>query len=223
MSNVTHDVIDAGIMTLGPQPIWWVNSGRRAGEPGGPVAAGDPGGPPPPNPGNGGGQPAPGGGNPGEGDAGGAPSAPANNSSVGGPVTRQEILDRARHWSNQGVPYSMQAYTNDANGKSYRTDCSGLVSMALHLPNSESTVTLPGAVHPINKDDLKPGDIVGNLGPGTAGAGGHVMIFNGWVDESRTQFRTIEETPPRAVEKVQTWGSAPYTSSAWRYNNLVDP
>lgn len=221
MSNVTHDVIDAGIMTLGPQPIWWVNSGQSSGGNAGPVPAGGNA----PAPAQEGGKPAPAEGKPGHGDApGGGASAPANNSSVGGPVTRQEILDRGRYWTNKGVPYSMSGYTTDANGKSYRTDCSGLVSMALHLPNSESTVTLPNsAVHPISKEELKPGDIVGNLGGGTGGANGHVMIFNGWVDDSHTQFRTIEETPPRAVEKTQTWGSAPYTSSAWRYNNLIDP
>lgn len=116
----------------------------------------------------------------------------------------------------------MSAYTNDPQGKSYRTDCSGLVSMALHLDNSLSTVTLPSQVERIDKNDLQPGDIVGNLGGGTAGAAGHVMIFAGWVDDSKTQFYTIEETPPRAVERTRRWGSHAYTSGAYRYRNVTD-
>lgn len=154
----------------------------------------------------------------------GAPLPKSNTgpSRVNGPVSRNEVLDRARYWSNKKVPYSMGAYTNDPNGKSYRTDCSGLVSMALHLDKSYSTVTLPEVVRPIPKHELKPGDIVGNLGPGTGGAGGHVMVFNGWTDASMTKFRVIEETPPAATESVKTWGAAPYTSHAWRYKNIAD-
>lgn len=150
------------------------------------------------------------------------PKSNTGPSSVNGKVSRQEVLDRGRYWTNKKVPYSMAAYTNDSSGKSYRTDCSGLVSMALHLDKSYSTVTLPEVVQPIPKSELKPGDIVGNLGPRTAGASGHVMIFNGWTDASQTKFRVIEQTPPAATESVKTWGSAPYTSHAWRYKNIVD-
>ncbi len=142
---------------------------------------------------------------------------------VAGPITRAEVLARGRYWTSQGVPYSMSGYTNDPQGKIYRTDCSGLVSMSLHLDDSLSTVTLPSQCYQISKAELKPADIVGNLGGGTAGAAGHVMIFNGWVDESMTTFRTIEETPPRAVERTRTWGAAAYCSYAFRYLHLADP
>ncbi len=158
----------------------------------------------------------------GGGGGGPIPTDPAiGNIAVGDPITREQILARARFWAAMGVPYSMAAYTNDPQGKSYRTDCSGLVSMALKLETSLSTVTLPSQVVPISKADLLPGDIVGNLGGGTAGAAGHVMIFARWADSSMTTFFTVEETPPRAVERTRVWGSAPFASHAWRYRNLI--
>lgn len=156
--------------------------------------------------------------------AGPLPLQPAiGDTPVAGPITRAEVLARGRYWTGQGVPYSMAGYTNDPQGKIYRTDCSGLVSMALHLDDSLSTVSLPSQCYPIPMADLKPADIVGNLGEGSAGAAGHVMIFNGWADPATRTFRTIEETPPRAVERTRTWGSASYTSYAFRYLHLLDP
>ncbi len=160
----------------------------------------------------------------GSGSSGGGPvptDPNVGNIPVGGPITREQILARARYWAAMGVPYSMAAFTNDPQGKSYRTDCSGLVSMALKLETSLSTVTLPSQVLPISKADLQPGDIVGNLGGGTAGADGHVMVFARWADSSMSTFFTVEETPPKAVERTRVWGSAPYASHAWRYRNLA--
>ena len=106
---------------------------------------------------------------------------------------RQEIIRRAKSWVERGVPYSMEAYTNDPNGKQYRTDCSGFVSMAWGLDNSYSTVTLPQVAHPIPKDELQPGDILLKGGPGSEGANGHVVIFNGWTDDSHTSYYALEE------------------------------
>jgi cell wall-associated NlpC family hydrolase len=106
---------------------------------------------------------------------------PNGSSSVDGPISRSEVLSRAMSWVNRGVPYSMNKSATDPGGRLYRTDCSGLVSMANHLGSSPSTVNMTDYVHPIEWSDLKPGDIVGTLGPGTGGANGHVVIFNGWT------------------------------------------
>lgn len=118
---------------------------------------------------------------------------PSGTSTVGGYISRTEVLDRAIYWVNRGVPYSMSGWTHDQQGRNYRTDCSGFVSMALHLPESANTVNLPGYVTPINWSDLRPGDIVGTLGAGTDGANGHVVIFNGWANTAHTSFYTLEE------------------------------
>ncbi|MDO5068194.1 MAG: phage tail tip lysozyme [Propionibacteriaceae bacterium] len=147
---------------------------------------------------------------------------PPSDSTLNGPISRAEVIGRAQHWLNQPVPYSMGANTGDPQGRPYRTDCSGFVSMAFHLDESLNTVSLTGRVTEIPKDELKVGDIVGNLGPGTEGMNGHVVIFNGWVDEARTQFRTIEQAPPHTQSQVATWGSAFYLHHAYRYNNITD-
>ncbi|WP_152348983.1 NlpC/P60 family protein [Brevibacterium sp. CFH 10365] len=106
---------------------------------------------------------------------------------------RAAIIDRAQRWVDQGVPYDMGAYHPDPEGKNYRTDCSGFVSMAWGLDDSLSTVTLPDVSHEISKDELKPGDILIKGGPGTEGANGHVVIFNGWADDDKTAYHALEE------------------------------
>lgn len=147
---------------------------------------------------------------------------PPSQSVVNGAITREEVLNRATYWLNRRVPYSMSNYTNDPQGRSYRTDCSGFVSMAFHLDVSLSTVTLPERFHPIAKTELRRGDIVGNLGPGTGGSAGHVVIFNGWVDSSQTAFYTIEQTPGYTQALTRTWGASFFTKTAYRYNKIAN-
>lgn len=110
-----------------------------------------------------------------------------------GTKDRQEMIKRGNNWVERGVPYSQEAYTTDPNGKMYRTDCSGFVSMAWGLDQSYSTVTLPNVAHPISKDELQPGDILLKGGPGTAGDAGHVVMFNGWANESHTEYYLLEQ------------------------------
>lgn len=125
---------------------------------------------------------------------------------------RQNIIDRAKHWTDQGVPYDMTKYAADPDGVNYRTDCSGFVSMAWGLDTSLSTVTLPEVAHEIPKDDLQPGDILLKGGPGTAGAAGHVTIFNGWANAERTAYHGLEQAGGTgAVERVISY---PYEQDA---------
>lgn len=154
----------------------------------------------------------------------GTPAPAPGNSVVGGYISRAEVLSRAQDWVNRRVPYSMYNWTYDRNGRNYRTDCSGFVSMALHLSASPSTVTLTDyGVYWISKSSLRPGDLIGNLGPGTAGAAGHVVIFNGWVDSSQTRFYALEQTGGRgAVSSVHTWGASFWSKNAWRYNKITN-
>ncbi len=151
-----------------------------------------------------------------------APEPPPAGSEVNGPITRAEVLARAQTWVDQAIWYDMGGAAPDPQGRSYRTDCSGFVSMAFHLDQSLSTVTLPERFTQIDPNSMVPGDIVGNLGPGTAGAAGHVVIFNGWVDDSHTDFYTLEETPDYAQAKIRTWGASTFAQAAFRYNNIAD-
>jgi uncharacterized protein YraI len=134
---------------------------------------------------------------------------------------RQEVLDRGQTWVDRNVPYSMEAYTNGPDGRQYRTDCSGFVSMAYGLDTSYSTVTLTEHFTEIPKDDLQPGDIIGNLGPGSGGAAGHVVIFTGWTDGSKTSFTVIEQAGGvGGVARTHTWGDSFWNQNAYRYDGF---
>jgi hypothetical protein len=102
-----------------------------------------------------------------------------------------EILKRAQSWATAGVGYSGSNYHTNEYG-TYRTDCSGYVSMAWGLGSSYTTVTLPDVSYPIAKDALEPGDILNNPLPGTSG---HVVLFAGWADDARTRYFAYEQSP----------------------------
>ncbi|GAA0348567.1 FG-GAP-like repeat-containing protein [Streptomyces blastmyceticus] len=153
-----------------------------------------------------------------------------SDSSTGGSISRDEVIERAKTWTDAGVPYSMNKYRTDANG-TYRTDCSGFVSMAWHLASSsannygETTGTLLDFTSSISKDSLKPGDIL--LNP-DAGASGHVAIFGGWANADHTKYEAYEESggEPNGYAKHST---VPYpywpghgTFSPRRYDKIVD-
>ena len=102
-----------------------------------------------------------------------------------------EMLERARSWVADGVGYSGSNYHSNEYG-TYRTDCSGYVSMAWGLGSSYTTVPLPSGSYPIAKDALAPGDILNNPLPGTSV---HVVLFAGWADAAKTRYFAYEESP----------------------------
>jgi hypothetical protein len=127
-------------------------------------------------------------------------------------ISGAEIIARAKSWVdvNSLIPYNQRGYY-----QGYREDCSGFVSMAWQLmvnqqPDSLSTYTLPSVSHPINKDDLQPGDILlnqwGGWPVGTYGSpDAHVVIFDSWVDKSHTHYNAYEENP--------FWGGVHHTTN----------
>ena len=102
-----------------------------------------------------------------------------------------DAIERAQSWAEAGVGYSGSNYFTNEYG-TYRTDCSGYVSMAWGLGSSYTTVTLPSVSYPIAKDALEPGDILNNPLPGTSG---HVVLFAGWADAAKTRYFAYEESP----------------------------
>lgn len=105
--------------------------------------------------------------------------------------TGPETIRRAQSWTQAGVGYQAGGtYTNEYG--TYRTDCSGFVSMALGLPTSYTTGTLLGVTFPIAKDALQPGDILNNPAEGPAG---HVTLFAGWADAAQTRYFAYEQSP----------------------------
>ncbi|MFD5515823.1 FG-GAP repeat domain-containing protein [Streptomyces sp. NPDC127066] len=113
-------------------------------------------------------------------------------SSQGGTITRAEVLSRAENWLARDVPYSQDASASDVDGDhSYRTDCSGFVSMTWHLTTSLTTATLATSslTDHISTSDLQPGDALDTLD-------GHVVLFEKWIDKADGQFSYIAESSP---------------------------
>ncbi len=158
-------------------------------------------------------------------------------SSVGGPITRSEVLARAQFWiGNSAIQYSQQQSDahSDGTGGMYRPDCSGYVSMAWHLPKRPgstwdyNTDSLPDVSHVITKDELLPGDIMLRIG----GDQGHTMLFNRWLDSGRTEFEVLEQghakVGPDPVPNYPHVTRYIYKSATdsgfkpYRYNNIVE-
>ncbi|MFJ8436112.1 hypothetical protein ACIQ9P_32905 [Kitasatospora sp. NPDC094019] len=130
-------------------------------------------------------------------------AAPAQaTSSVGGQIATSEILSRAQYWVNNHVPYNQGGYAADQQGKTYREDCSGYVSMAWHL--GTSLVVTDGGPSFTNADgspnstyDTAVGDF-SNLQPGDAMAypHQHIWLFAGWTDKATGDFTYYAESNP---------------------------
>lgn len=159
---------------------------------------------------------------------GSARSPRLGESAVGGRISRDEVLARADDWLNHDpkLEYNMGGYAADLRGRSYRRDCSGFVSMALHANASYGTANLTRVVHRIPWSDLRPGDIVGTLGARSEGANGHVVLFAKWLNADRTRFQAIEFNGTAADMTVmnrpigQKKGALPYLP--YRYDNVSD-
>ncbi|WP_186777273.1 FG-GAP repeat domain-containing protein [Streptomyces salinarius] len=146
-------------------------------------------------------------------------AAATATSTVGGSITRGEIVERAQYWIDQSVPYSQSAYYRDPQGTSYRTDCSGMVSMAWHLPTSATTWTLPNYSTRLGSlDSLQPGDALNNIDH-------HVVLFVGWTDSSHSTAVIMEEARPGTNARKSTYSRSYITANGfkpYRYNKVVE-
>lgn len=147
--------------------------------------------------------------------------------SPGPRISRPEVLGRAHAWITKGVIYDGKQEPSPwpiDNGRTYRRDCSGFVSMALRLPSDPNTVGLIDVLKAISWRDLRPGDVVGVIGPGTSGNNGHVVVFESWVNESALTFKALEmsSTGQRAKVSVRNrnFGKAK-PALPYRYINIT--
>ncbi|MEV7419975.1 hypothetical protein [Streptomyces sp. NPDC089919] len=136
-------------------------------------------------------------------------------------ITRAEVIARAQYWVDRKVPYSQSDYYADPQGRNYRQDCSGYVSMVWRLNSSLTTWTLPDVSQKLaSYDDLKPGDMLDNIDS-------HVVLFYRWKDSQHTVAEVYEEARPGTVAhlesnyytraRLQSGGFQPYKA-----NNVVD-
>lgn len=101
---------------------------------------------------------------------------------------RRTAIERGFGWYDAQVPYSQSAYR-----ASYRTDCSGFVSMCWQLGTSYTTAELStggGKSGPIGSySNLLPGDALVRRANGS----GHIVLFLGWNDASHRSACVLEE------------------------------
>ncbi|MGC0331774.1 hypothetical protein RKD23_004764 [Streptomyces sp. SAI-170] len=146
---------------------------------------------------------------------------PAQGSTVteAPPITRAEIINRAKKWVAAQVPYSMTAYWSDG----YRQDCSGFVSMAWNLPGNEWTGTLGRFGDRIAKEDLQPGDILLFHNPVSPQSGSHVVLFGGWTDYTHSYYIAYEATRPHARRQATPYAYWSHSGQylAYRYKGLI--
>jgi len=155
-------------------------------------------------------------------------------SSRGGKISRAEVISRAKYWyTHRGsIKYSGTGTYRDPDSKShkYRRDCSGFVSMALHLKSAQSTIGLPSYGNKLkSRKSMKKGDYTGILGSGTGGAAGHVRIFEKWSSKSAGTYWAYDfgSTPVKhKVYKLSTDKSRRGTDgkthgwTAYRYKKI---
>ncbi|GAA3282652.1 membrane protein [Streptomyces roseochromogenus] len=137
-------------------------------------------------------------GRPAAGRPGGRPGAPA----LVRRIDRTTIINRAKLWLEAKVPYSMSEYWTDG----YRQDCSGYVSMAWNLGTNEWTGSLDTFATRITKEELLPGDMLLFHNPADPNNGSHVVLFGGWVDETRTHYIAYEQTRPTTRRQATPYG-----------------
>ncbi|MFI5645459.1 hypothetical protein [Kitasatospora sp. NPDC051705] len=148
----------------------------------------------------------------------------AQASSVGGQITRAEIIERAQFWYNKSLVYSQGGSALDSSGRSYRTDCSGYVSMAWHLGSSPNTQGLVdgGFTREISRSDLKAGDVLNSYY-------NHVLLFEKWDDAAHTKFSyySFGSTPVKhitgvSIDAARIDGHPNGEYKALRYKNVVE-
>jgi hypothetical protein len=159
------------------------------------------------------------------------PEAAHAASVVGGPITRAEVMARAWDWYNQraNITYNSNGSYPDLAGKTYRTDCSGYVSMALHLnsaPNTDglatSTYSTLLASSPSSSTDLRPGDYLDDT------SDGHVVLFDAWEsDHVHFSYYSFGHTPLAYAthasfsdSTLSGWTTSHY--KAYRYINIQE-
>lgn len=124
------------------------------------------------------------------------------------PISRARIVERARSWVTQGVPYSQLAWWSDQNG-TYRQDCSGFVSMAWELDARENywTGNLASVSTPIAAADMQEGDILLSAS--------HTVIFAGWTDEARSRFALYEQASGAGARYVSSASLQNYVGNGY--------
>ncbi|MGK4585554.1 hypothetical protein [Kitasatospora sp. HPMI-4] len=157
----------------------------------------------------------------------GIPSDPVTDpqGQAGQPISRSEVLARAESWVTEGVPYSASVHYTDSSG-TYRTDCSGFISMAWNLPASaannwgETTWTLPDfATRLGGLGELRAGDMIDKIDQ-------HVVLFKEWADAAHSAAVVLELAHSGTRARQSTYSRSFLTTRNYlpfRYDKIIAP
>ncbi|MGW5363554.1 hypothetical protein [Actinopolymorpha pittospori] len=114
------------------------------------------------------------------------------------PITPDEALARGRDWIDAGLNYCQSGGYPDRHGTTYRTDCSGFVTMAWQSdpPGYTAWTSMYAIADPIGWGELQPGDAVHNSG--------HIELVE-TVSPSQVTTLGFGHTPPE--REVYSWAS----------------
>ncbi|MFF8003204.1 FG-GAP-like repeat-containing protein, partial [Streptomyces sp. NPDC007917] len=145
------------------------------------------------------------------------------------PISRNEVITRAKSWLIPSVPYSQSAYHSNQYG-TYRTDCSGYVSMTWGLPGKPqdpnggtNTVGLTQISDAIGKEDLRAGDALIDASGNENTR--HAVLFEKWADAAHTSYWGYEQAGGTGTiyRKIPyPYSSTPGDYKPYRYRNIVD-
>lgn len=148
------------------------------------------------------------------------------------PIGRTQVMLRALDWLRRDIPYSQDgrlARWDAGQGRRYRPDCSGFVSMAWALDprrpglgRAPVTWELPQYATRVSWNRLRRGDILLRLVPSNRAAE-HVQLFAGWAGSARRSAWVIEQSGTRYDMRRRTVvvAQARRTYLPYRYRRIV--
>ncbi|MFF2658928.1 hypothetical protein ACFVUH_16355 [Kitasatospora sp. NPDC058032] len=151
----------------------------------------------------------------------------ATTSTVGGQISRSEVISRAQYWFNQAqnpaLSYSWYASFPDSSGRYYRKDCSGYVSMAWHLGYSADTRAIEDSeTYEIPRSELRAGDVLNSYRD-------HVLLFEKWDDAAHTRFSyyafgstPVKHATNKSINDAQFDSHPNSDYKALRYKHIVE-
>ncbi|HEV8554871.1 MAG TPA: hypothetical protein VGR06_00550 [Actinophytocola sp.] len=144
-------------------------------------------------------------------------------------ITRSQVIERAQSWLRPSVAYSQTDFHTNEYG-TYRTDCSGYVSMAWALPGKPQdrhggldTIGLAGVSRTIAKHQLRAGDVL--LRTEGTGRTRHATVFDRWADAARDAYWGFEQagglgTVHRVI--AYPYGNTSHGYRAVRFIGLIE-
>jgi hypothetical protein len=128
---------------------------------------------------------------------------------------RKSAIARGFTWYEARVPYSQSRSRTDPNG-TYRTDCSGFISMCWRLGTSYTTASfMSGAAEssPIGSyENLLPGDALVRR----SGGKGHIVLFLGWNDAAHASACVLEQASTAQDMQFRARSKSSLTSGGFK-------